>query len=76
MMIKKKQGRLQGHTLSWTKHHPERYKPLRDWTDQDHGIYMADFVAGDHLRRENEIDTYRIDAEELHMAFIPDHTWV
>jgi hypothetical protein len=75
--IKKMRDHLKGHTLSWTKHHPERYKLLCDWTDQDHGIYMADLVAGDHSKLEREkIHTYTADAEELHMALIPEHTWV
>jgi hypothetical protein len=72
---------MQGHLnmLSWTKHHPERYTHLRDWTDQDYGIYMADLlVAGDHIKleRENKIHTYTVDAEELHIALIPKRTWV
>ena len=75
--IKIMRDHLMGHTLSWTKHHPERYKILCDWTDQDHDIYMADLVAGDKSILEQEkIHTYTADAEELHMALIPEHTWV
>ncbi len=36
----------QSHTLTWVKAHPERTKS-RDTCDiHDHGIYMADLIAG------------------------------
>ncbi len=67
-----------GHTLQWTKSHPERLKPRMDWTADDQGIYMADLVAGKltTLHREIQITTFTADAESLLNALVPAGQWV
>ncbi len=67
-----------GHEMQWTKSHPERMKPRMDWTADDHGIYMADLVAGKlaALQEEVQIKTFTADAEGLLHALIPAGQWV
>ena len=68
----------QRHTLTWVKAHPERSKPQDTWDVHDHGIHMADMIAGCTANKPPEnrdIKFHQCDADEFLRAITPHGTW-
>ena len=72
-----------GHTVEWTRSHPERRLSLEDvalWSDKDKGIYAADAAAGAEFAELNRPGLpvcifSELVLPELVDALIPEGTW-
>ena len=68
----------QRHTITWVKAHPERSKPRDAWDIHDHGIHMADLIAGcavDKSAENSDIIFHQCNADEFLRATTPHGTW-